>query len=299
MSDLPPSEGRRREARRVGQVPHSPLLTGAAALAGGGLALALTARPATVRLAQLARRCFSGELPAAAGLGQVLSLVTWIVLPVATAALAAAVAAGMAQTRGLVTAGAFERRTDEEPVALPLAGWALSGALLLFAILSGRRALGGVDALESLWPRVVLLFGAAGVADFLLRRARVERSLMMTRAERRAEARQDEANPLLRAELGRRHRALSGRSLVDDLQKAEVVLAAEGVALALRREGAGIRVVMAAERLQATRLVEVARRLGLMVRGDDRLASALAELRAGDWVPPPHLPRALALIARR
>jgi type III secretion system FlhB-like substrate exporter len=77
-----------------------------------------------------------------------------------------------------------------------------------------------------------------------------------------------------------------------------VILAAEGMALALRQEGAGVRVVVASERLQAARLVEVARRLGLLVRGDDRLASALAELRAGDWVPAPHLPRALALIPR-
>jgi flagellar biosynthesis protein FlhB len=298
VSELPPSAPRREEARRLGQVASSGLLTGAAALFAGGLALAAIARPALGRLVELARRAFSGELPVEAGLGRVLALVSWIVLPVAVAALVGAAAAGAAQTRGLFTTGAFERRAPEEAAGLPLAAWALAAALLVLAVTSARRALGGVEALETLWPRWILLFAAAGAGDFLMRRARVERSLWMTRAERRAEEHEEEGDPRLRSERRRRHRALGGRSLVDDLKRAQVVLAAEGVALALRREGAGVRVVGAGERQQAARLVEIAQRLGVPVRGDDRLASALAELRAGDWVPAAHLPSTLALIPR-
>jgi flagellar biosynthetic protein FlhB len=295
MSDFPPSERRREEARRRGQVAHSPLLTGAGALLGGALALAGIFGPASARIAEMARRAFSGQLDH--GLGQVLALVSWIVIPVGVAALAGAVAAGLGQTRGLFTFGAFgQRSADEENGFI---GWALAAALILFAILSGRTALAGVSALPSLWPRAVLLFGAAGAADYFIRRARVEKSQWMTRAERRAEQREEEGDPRLRAERRRRARAMAGRSLVDDLQKAQAVLAAEGVALALRQEGAGVRVVVAGERLQAARMVEIARRLGVPVRSDDRLASELAELKAGDWVPGPHLPRALALIARR
>jgi flagellar biosynthesis protein FlhB len=298
VSELPPTARRREEARRLGQVASSGLLTGAAALFAGGLALAAIARPAAERLAGLARRSISGELPVEGGLHRVLALVSWIVLPVAMAALVGAAAAGAAQTRGLFTTGAFERRAREEESGLPLVAWALAAALLLFAVTSARRALGGLEALETLWPRWILLFAAAGAGDFLMRRARLERSLWMTRAERRAEAAEEEGDPRLKSERRRRHRALAGRSLVDDLKRAQVVLAAEGVALALRREGAGVRVVVAGERLQAARLVEIAGRLNVPVRGDDPLASALAELRAGDWVPVQHLPRALALIPR-
>jgi flagellar biosynthesis protein FlhB len=292
MSELPPTETRRREARRRGQVAHSPLLTGAAALSGGALALLALLHPAVVRLSAVARAAWSLQLPLEVGWREVLSVVSWIALPVGGAALAAAAAAGAAQTRGLFTLGAFGRR--EEPSALM--PWTLAAALALFAILSGRRALEGLSALDALWPRAIILFGAAGAADFLLRRARVERSLWMTRAERRAEERQEEGDPRLRAERRRRHRALGGRSIVDELRAAEVVLAAEGVALALKRAEGGVRVVAAGERLQAARIVEVARRLGVPVRGDDRLASALSELKAGDRVPAQHLPRALALI---
>jgi flagellar biosynthetic protein FlhB len=121
----------------------------------------------------------------------------------------------------------------------------------------------------------------------------------MTRAERQAEQREEEGDPRLRAERRRRARAMSGRSLIEDLRKAHMVLAAEGVALALRQEGGGVRVVVAGERLQAARIVEIARRLGILVRSDDRLASRLAELKAGDWVPAHLAAATLALIARR
>jgi flagellar biosynthetic protein FlhB len=299
--ELPPSPARREEARRQGRVAYSPLLTGAAAVAGGGLALVGMAGPAAARLALLAKKAFSGELAADPSSGPmvVLSTVSWIVLPVAAAALAAAVAAGAAQTRGLFTLGAFGRREREEEAGL--VGWTVAGALILFAILSGRKALAGLPALGGLWPRAVLLLAAGGAADLLLRRARLERSLSMTRAERRAEQREEEGDPRLKAERRRRQRAMAamGRSLVDDLRRAQVVLAAEGVALALLQEGGGVRVVLAGDRLQALRIVEVARRLGIPVRSDDRLASALAELKAGAWVPAPHQPRALALIPRR
>jgi flagellar biosynthetic protein FlhB len=295
--ELPPTPRRREEARRAGQVAHSPLLTGAAALLAGALAAVSMAGPAARRLAELFRRAMAGQIPVENGLSQALSLGSWIVLPIAMAALAGAAAAGAAQTRGLFTLGAFERRAREE--AAGFMGWALAAALILFAVLAGRNALAGLPALDGLWPRALLLFAAAGAADFVLRRARLERALAMTRAERRAEQREEEGDPRLKAERRRRQRALAGRSLVDDLARAQVVLAAEGVALALKQEPGGVRVVAAGERLQAQRMVEVARRLGIEVRADDRLASALAELKAGDWVPAQHLPRTLALIPRR
>jgi flagellar biosynthetic protein FlhB len=121
----------------------------------------------------------------------------------------------------------------------------------------------------------------------------------MTRAELRAERRHEEGNPQLRAERRRRHRALAGSSLVDDVARAEVVVAAEGLAVALRQEGARVRVVAGGDRLQAARIVDVARRLGVAVRGDPLLAAALSGLSDGDWVPPPHLERALRTIRSR
>jgi flagellar biosynthesis protein FlhB len=312
---LPPSEKRRREARERGEVAQSSLATGAAALAAGAAAVALGGAAAGAQIAQLMRASFAGAQPPTAALADAGWLLFRLAAPVLAAAWLAAVLAGLAQTRGLFTAGAFRRRAPWPPWGEAAQGWpawALAAALALVVAAGAARfaaALAHADtvgaatraageALRTLALRAAGLFALAGVVDYLVRRARLERALEMTRAEREAERREEEGDPRLRAEQRRRHRALAGSSLVDQVARAAVVVAAEGTAAALAPsdEGDGVRVVAAAEGLGAARLVDVARRLGVPVRGDALLAAALAPLRPGDAVPPPHLARARATL---
>ncbi|HEX6839480.1 MAG TPA: EscU/YscU/HrcU family type III secretion system export apparatus switch protein, partial [Polyangia bacterium] len=92
---MPASARRLREARARGEVAHAPTLTAAAALVGGALALAMTARAAAARLVALARASWAGQARAS----ELVPTVTAIVVPVALAAFAAALVAGLAQTR--------------------------------------------------------------------------------------------------------------------------------------------------------------------------------------------------------
>src|SRR5439155_22437243 len=98
---------------------------------------------------------------------------------------------------------------------------------------------------------------------------------------------EDEGDPRLRAEQRRRQRVVTRDPLVDEVARAQLVVTAEGMAVALRLvDGAAIIAATAGvERLRAQRLSDVARRLGIRVRADDELAAALAYLPAGAAVP--------------
>jgi flagellar biosynthesis protein FlhB len=300
---LPPSAKKLREARARGEVASSPLLSAAAALSAGAAALALTARPAAARLLALARQCWAEASPATCRASDAASTIAGLVLPVALAACAAAWLVGLVQTGALFSVRALGRRGDQQ--ALPAVAWGAAAGLALIAAAAIRAfllALGSAQglaadisaaraALASLVARSLALLALAGVADWAWRRARLRRALAMTRAERERERREDEGDPRLRAEQRRRQRALARDPLVDEVARAQVVLTAAGVAVAIAEIDGSARIVAAApdnSALGATRLVAVARRLGVPVRADDLLAAPLAALALNTPVPPPH-----------
>jgi hypothetical protein len=293
-------------------VAYSPLLSTAAALAAATLALVLTARFSAARLMALAQQAWSGGgdarliLPALAGLA----------LPIWLAAGAGALAAGLAQTRALFAWRAFARRhgdSDDDPLSAMQMGAA--AALVLLALALGRglvaslaradgiaaAATATVTALGSLAARALVVLALAGLGDLAWRRARLYQSLAMTRAEIERQRREDQGDPRLRAEQRRRQRALARDPLVDEVVRAQLVVTAEGMAVALRLvDGTAEVVATAPERLRAQQLAEVARRLGRPVRADDELATALANMPTGVRVPPQWQERALrALRAAR
>jgi flagellar biosynthetic protein FlhB len=151
----------------------------------------------------------------------------------------------------------------------------------------GAAATATTAALARLGPRLVGIVALGGLGEWAWRSARLRAALSMSRAERERERREDEGDPRLRAEQRRRQRALGRDPLADELTGAQVVVTAEGVAVALRLVDGAVRVAAAAdERLRAQRLTGIARRLGVPIRADDELAQALASLPAQSLVPP-------------
>jgi flagellar biosynthesis protein FlhB len=301
MSDrFPPSERRRREARAQGLVAVSPLASSAAALAAAAVALGATGRGACARLLELSRGAFEGHMPVEHALSGALGLGARLVLPVLAAAFVAALGAGLVQSRGLFTLGAFGRPAGD-PSPRPVLAWGLAAALAAVALVGARdlvrelaradgllpAAAGTLGVLGQLAPRALALFALAGVVDWAWRRAALEQALGMTREEREREEREEEGDPRLRAERRRRHRALAGSSLVDDVARAAVVVTAPGLAAALGQKGGVLAVVAAGDGLIAARIIDIARRLGVPVRADDALAVALSALGRGDPVPAP------------
>jgi flagellar biosynthesis protein FlhB len=300
---LPPSPRRLREARARGEVAHAPTLTTAAALAGGALAVVLTARPAAARLMTLARASWSGT----ATVGELMPALSAMILPIALAAFGAALTAGLAQTRFNFAWDAIGRRRDEpEPSAAT--SFAAAAALVLVALGGGRAlvaSLGRADgwaqaanvtvtALGALTARAIVVVALAGLGEFAWRRQQLLDALSMSRGEAERERREDEGDPRLRAEQRRRQRALARDPLVDEVARAKLVVTAEGVAVGLLLVDGSARVVAVAgeDRLRAQRIADVARRLGIAVRADDELAAALAHVPAGALVPAPLQTRA-------
>lgn len=293
---LPPSARRLREARARGEVAHAPTLTAAAALAGGALAVAMTARPAAARLVTLARASWSGT----ATVNEIVPTLLATILPIAGAVFVAALVAGLAQTRFNFAWGAIGRRSDE-PEPWTATSFAAAAALVLVALAGGRAlvaALGRADGwataadvtatgLGALTARAIAVVALAGLGEFAWRRTQLYDALSMTRGEAERERREDEGDPRLRAEQRRRQRALVRDPLVDEVACSRLVVTAEGVAVGLLLVDGSARVVAVAgeDRLRAQRLAEIARRLGIAVRADDELAAALAHLPAGAPVP--------------
>jgi flagellar biosynthesis protein FlhB len=309
----PPSQKRRDEARARGEVAVSPALQGAMALTAAVATIVLSAGSAGARLIDFARHGFGGGVEPGALLDEAGRVFAWCAGPPLIAALAAAIAIGMVQTRGLITARPLfptaPRRRPGEGVARPLAFAATAAAATAIALRLeldlAQRAVGApgswlLSATAAALGRIALRVGVvmvlAGLVDYAVRRARLERSLRMTRAEAEQERREEEGDPRLAAERRRRHRALSGSRLAEQVALSSVIVAAEGAAAGLRSDGNRLLVAAAGERLIAARIVDLARRLGVPVRFDVDLAPRLGPLAAGDAVPPPLTARSWELI---
>lgn len=188
----------------------SPLLSAAGALAGAVVAVAAVAAERSPPLLARAVEAFSGRLDPATAAGSLVGELGGLVLPVAGGAFVGALLVGMAQTRGRLRLRA--RLADRrERQTMP---WALAAALMVAVVMTARavapslaRTEGLAAALSSSWdalarlaPRALLLFFAAGLADWALGR------LGRDRAEN-GERDRDRADPRLAAERRRRQRS--------------------------------------------------------------------------------------------
>lgn len=326
-----PTPKRLREARRRGDVAQGRELGGAAALAGGLFALALTGPSMTRELASLLR----GQLQAAAEpstdpaalLHAALVTVGRLTLAPAGAALAAAVLAGALQTGFVFAPGALAPRAERvNPLrglrqllspasalavllglakAAVLVGvavvWLRSAAPTLagLARLDARALWGALPMLGGLAARLAAAYALLALGDVALARFRHRRGLRMTRDEVRREHKEDEGDPAHRAERRRLHRALLEAGPVS--RATVVVVNPTHVAVALRHDRAGEdapRVVAKGSGLAAARIRSAARRAGVPIVRDVPLARALHRLaEVGDEIPEELYEAAAAVLA--
>jgi flagellar biosynthesis protein FlhB len=318
-----PTPRRLAEARRRGDVAFSRELGAAAAglaavavLVGDGPGLAARA-VATLRAALASAPNDDFGRGASASLAMAGTLGARTLAPALGAALLVSVAAGLAQTRGLVLApvrvdlgrlGSTEswRRLFDGRAALAV-GQGLLKVVLVGAVAAlALRPLAGaivglteappgqlLGALGAFAGRLALRLAAVGVAlgagDALLVARRHRRGLRMTREEVKREHRESDGDPTHRGERQRLHREILEQRRVEEVRKADfVVVNPEHIAVALRYDPDGDAapvVVAKGERLVAERIKQIAREAGVPIFRDVGLARALAELAEGGEIP--------------
>jgi flagellar biosynthesis protein FlhB len=327
----PPTARRLREARRQGQVALGRGLVATAATACGLLAVARTLPGALAEGAGLLRRAIAagdGGMPAGATL-EALASVLRLTLPIAAAAAAGALAAGLLQTRGLLSlrlarprlrrlSPAAGLRRAFSPLSAGRTVLSLAAALasLAVAIRAVRRllpSLAGAPRLEAGGaatllartvdsvglPLLAVLAAVAGIEAVLVRRRHL-RSLRMTRAEVERDHRQEEGDPRLRAERRRRHGAQAAG--VPSPPLAVVVVNPTHLAVALTHPLGGDlppRVAWMASGARAAVLRRLARRAGVPVVEDVQLARSLFRLAEIGELIPDELHQAVAAVLVR
>ena len=249
-----------------------------------------------------------------------------LILPLGVA-VAAALAAGFMQTRGLVSAyplrfdlrrarptagrlfgGAAEVSKNLLKAALVavLAWWTLASATSDVAHLAGASTGTALEVFGRLGARLGLRLAAAlavmGAADYLWQRHRHARSLRMTREEWKREHKESEGDPLHKAERQRLHREILEQQMIEDVRRAKLVLVdGDRLAVALGYDPgqAGAPVVVAkGERLLAAMIREVALQARVPVLASAALAQALRAAEEGDEIPEATFDAVAQLLAR-
>jgi type III secretion protein U len=312
-------------------VVRSRELAGAAALLGGLAALAAAAPLAAAGMARSLRQGLS-SLETASATASLLRAAAWDVarwsLPAAAAALLAGALASLALAGPGLSPEALRPRWDRiDPAAglrrllspgqaaLALLGLLKAAALVAVALAWLRAAAAGLSGLPRAGPAGLLraaplLFDLAlrlaaaslafGLGDAALARWRHLRSLRMTRDEVRREQKDDEGDPLHRAERRRRHRALLEAGPV--ARATVVVVNPSHLAVALRHARGSPdapRVVAKGAGRDAAAIRSAARRSGVPIVRDVPLARALHRLaEVGDEIPEELYDAAAALLVQ-
>jgi flagellar biosynthesis protein FlhB len=312
-----PTQRRLTEARRRGEIAVSrDLLSG---LTGLGLCVALLlggqawigGLVAYLRLAL--HDATSGPGLVLASRAALHAVRDGLLLPLGVA-VAAALAVGLMQTRGLFStyplrfdirralpsagrllqaAGETSKNLLKALVVAGLACWTLGPTLSEVAHLAGASPGSALAVFGLLGARLGLRLAAAaavlGGADYLWRRHRHAKSLRMSREEWKREYKESEGDPLRKAERQRLHREILQQQAINEVRRAHVVVVDHiGLAVALRYDpdGPGAPVVTAkGERLVAAMIREAALQARVPVWVDVALAQILREVEEGDEIP--------------
>lgn len=322
---LPATRKRRERARTEGQLPHTPDLGAALGLFAAAIALS-AAGPAAAR----GFLAWSADLLAASpasslGVGDTMALVgaaggaaMRLLVPVMVAIAVATVAAGVAQTGGVLSLHPlqpdFNRLNPVQGIGRLFSRRALVELLKaivkaggMIALLYGpvRGLLAGLTAGSMSLPAelaltyhtaLTVLYRAAAVqlvaggVDYAYKRWETEQAIRMTPREVRDELRETDGDPHMRARRRRRQRDLSRRRMLRDVSRADVVLTnPTHVAVALRYDPqtmpAPLCVAKGAD-FMAERVKAMARGAGVLVVDNPPLARALyGGVKVGQQIP--------------
>lgn len=313
-----PTPRRLAEARKRGEVPRSRDLTSAAVLVAVTLAVLLGAEGWFATMMAYMRSAIAAASSAEPAIGARRAFeaaIDGVLLPVGAAA-AAALAVGVAQTRGLVAFQAISfdlsrvmprrRRVLSADAGIELAKGFVKLALTTAVVwIVAEPFLPSVAGLTGASPwRSVRVFGiiaqrlfialaitaaALGVADYLWQLRRHHAGLRMTRDEVRREHKESEGDPRHKAERARLHRAAAQQQMLEDVRKADfVVVNPDHIAVAVRydREAHAAPVIVAkGERLLAEQIKAIAREAGVPIFRDVTLARSLRTVEEGDEIP--------------
>ncbi|MBI2506083.1 MAG: flagellar biosynthesis protein FlhB [Candidatus Latescibacteria bacterium] len=146
------------------------------------------------------------------------------------------------------------------------------------------------ELILALGYRIILALLALSVLDYAFQRWEFEKNLRMSRQEIKEELKQQEGDPQVRARVRSLQREMSRRRMMDDVQKADVVVTnPTHVAIALRydpQQMAAPLVVAKGQRLIAEKIKELARQAGVPLVEDKPLARALFKaVQVGDSIP--------------
>jgi flagellar biosynthesis protein FlhB len=244
-------------------------------------------------------------------------------------AVVAALAVGLAQTRGLFSAyplrfdftrampsprrllgtaalGEIAKNLFKAAVVAVLAWSTLAPAFSDVAHLAARPAGFVLDLFGILGARLGLRLAVAaavlGVADYFRQRLRHAKSLRMSREEVKREHKEREGDPLHKSERQRLHREILEQQMIDDVRRAKLVVVdgdRVAVALGYDPDQADAPVIVAkGERLVAGMIRDVAREAGVPLWTDAALAQALREAEPGDEIPESAFEAVAQLLAR-
>ena len=329
-----PTQKRRDDARRKGQVPRSREVVSVLVLAGGVLALSVSGNRMWLGLQTVARQCFdaggrislTSETVGALALNWVLATGA-ILMPVLLASSIGALAGGFGQV-GLIVSGESVR--PQLSRISPIAGFqrlfSLNAVMELVRGIAKIIVLGvlvwvtlrhqidavlalGTSGVEELLPalgalsfqlmrNVLVILALLAIADFAYQRWKHTHDLRMTHQEVKEEYRQTEGDPLLRSRIRSLQREMATKRMMADVPTADVVITNPthyAVALRYRRgKDAAPRVVAKGADHLAQRIKAVAREHGVMLREDKLLARALYRAVEVGRMVPEELYRAVA-----
>ena len=125
--------------------------------------------------------------------------------------------------------------------------------------------------------------------DLIYTRHAYIKRLMMTQQELKKELRETEGDPSIKGRRQKLHREIAMHRMIEEVKRAAVVIVnPEHIAVALQWEEEAMDapvVVAAGKQHMARRIIKEARRCGVPVIQDIRLAASLSELQVGEEIP--------------
>lgn len=331
-----PTEQRRSEARRKGQgIGRSHELAQVMTLVAGLLMLSSTVPDAVRRIGEsvtaVVNQVADGPsldpaimVPAVGDGG---SLVLQLVVPLSVAVMIAGIGGSVASGGFVLSVGAvrvdfnrmnplqgLKRMVDK--TVLSRLGISVAKLVILIGVSwqvissripdlvaadrsTGEIAARAMSAIFELGVTIAVLLSAVALADWIIERRRATGSLRMTREEVKQEYRQQEGDPLIRAQRRAKARQMAFSRMMSDIAKADVVVVNPiRLAVALRYDPNTMRapmIVGKGQRLVAARIRELARKHNIPIIEDVPLARALFPKPVGSEVPA-HLYKAVARI---